>query len=1379
MDLNAHKRYLLGLIVLLMSAGLCQAQKTGPNNPDYCTVKQQSKDVNLRTGDVNFTLPLLHVPSPEGGFSMDLTYLSGITADQEASWVGLGWGMFPGAITRNVNGYPDDWNGNGIEYDMPSGTSSFTVVSNPAHNSYVTPGFQRIMGHSKSLLGFRKRTFFASEEGNYTAYGSLYMDAAKALGRSDNYGTYRDPDKLWDVYSIGTKGYGIEDIEDPQDEWDTGMDSENQIQRLHCLTFPNYDNYTIRTGLFHGSISPRIFKAVNLSGSINNSGDEGLMYYHHITKDDLSFAQDKVYFYPNNSHSSYFRVNSEDVEFPDPGDPKNPVGFYLDTTMVTKLPNEGREHYTDSAFFNYTDERVGTAIHIEYFLNSGLQSPSATVLEKGFIEASNFTRNSTSCPDDGIGAYTVTFQNGVRYHFSLPVYQLANETYMAKNTSNNKEFQLKRKQKYAYAWLLTAITGVDYEDRGDPGFDAADHGYWVSFDYLPKSNVSWNSYHPTCSNYYPHDSPDPNDSPDPYDSYFSGEKEIYYLQSIRTRSHIAKFYLQFNPESMGGKYLLDKIIVLKDHEPTAPSAFWADESQALLRAIKVIDFTYSLKSGNDNNFLSKVKIQGHKNVATTPSYNFSYYSYGTNATDNWGYLKDNPERYSLKSVEYPMGSKKEFEYEPDVYVKKVDFSSTNREVEGGGARLRKILLTDGTTPDTETLYTYNTTIELDDDEIEETSGCIFYEPFYDFGGLESGYGLPKYYTEYPLPEVSYSEVKVWNNWDENDGSYDHSISYAFFTGVDTRNWQETDVVNVVKEYNRGETIINGVNNDDYKVMRYIYSMHDNTSRIGSLLAMKRENSFGQLVTQTVMDYFSMWHPYVSSLEEETNIPYEGDLRQMDVVDLSDPVAGTRGESFFTRKRVDRSSAVDIWFLTVSNRVWHPTVTRGIITINQGLASRRLNKKIDFYTGKAVEVGSGKSGSVMKPAYRIDKYATMGPKTLNSSNSHQLLQVAETITLDADSNFLSNQITTWENDWACRELSGSEFVDGSLENFGYYRKHESWAWKGNLSSDGTFDNFYDKNVFAVVSEDKRFDWDEGLAAKENNLRNGWKKLGVSKRYNNKSTVMETKTLAGDYFAQKHDALEEQVIAGSQNATYLQFCYTGFENEKATGYATVKHYGNEVTGDSTKCFSRISSGTWAYERTFNGRTYDIVSGVVAHTGSFYLETSNHTSPMFRMEYDGDRGVRQGRYWASVWVHNNSDDDTELKLEFFNDDPRSLNSVTMKKSESNLVVDNWVQLNVYIDVPACATYDKLMLYVTTPSGTSAYIDDLRLQPVDAKVSANVFHQETGLKVAELGETNFAVKLEYDAKGEVTAVYKETLKYGFKKVSESDYNYARGVND
>ncbi|QKG55124.1 hypothetical protein [Hymenobacter sp. BRD67] len=57
---------------------------------------------------MTYNLPVLQVPGPETTFSLPLTYRAGIGVEQEASWVGLGWSMNPGAIVRSVNGYPDD-----------------------------------------------------------------------------------------------------------------------------------------------------------------------------------------------------------------------------------------------------------------------------------------------------------------------------------------------------------------------------------------------------------------------------------------------------------------------------------------------------------------------------------------------------------------------------------------------------------------------------------------------------------------------------------------------------------------------------------------------------------------------------------------------------------------------------------------------------------------------------------------------------------------------------------------------------------------------------------------------------------------------------------------------------------------------------------------------------------------------------------------------------------------------------------------------------------------------------------------------------------------------------------------------------------------------
>ena len=67
--------------------------------------------VNPSTGDFSYGIPVLEVPGPEGGFTINLGYAAGIRNEQQGSWVGLGWSLEGGAITRSVVGFPDDYNG--------------------------------------------------------------------------------------------------------------------------------------------------------------------------------------------------------------------------------------------------------------------------------------------------------------------------------------------------------------------------------------------------------------------------------------------------------------------------------------------------------------------------------------------------------------------------------------------------------------------------------------------------------------------------------------------------------------------------------------------------------------------------------------------------------------------------------------------------------------------------------------------------------------------------------------------------------------------------------------------------------------------------------------------------------------------------------------------------------------------------------------------------------------------------------------------------------------------------------------------------------------------------------------------------------------------
>ncbi|CAL2093963.1 RHS repeat domain-containing protein [Tenacibaculum sp. 190524A05c] len=108
------KKSFIAFVVLIVSVFSTQSLRAqGPNAPEAAAFEpvDATDMVNLLTGDFTYVLPLLNVPSPEGGYPLALSYHAGIAVEQEASWVGLGWSLNPGAINRSVVGIPDDWKG--------------------------------------------------------------------------------------------------------------------------------------------------------------------------------------------------------------------------------------------------------------------------------------------------------------------------------------------------------------------------------------------------------------------------------------------------------------------------------------------------------------------------------------------------------------------------------------------------------------------------------------------------------------------------------------------------------------------------------------------------------------------------------------------------------------------------------------------------------------------------------------------------------------------------------------------------------------------------------------------------------------------------------------------------------------------------------------------------------------------------------------------------------------------------------------------------------------------------------------------------------------------------------------------------------------------
>lgn len=100
----------LTAITLFGLAGASFALQGGPTQPDYAQFEPSGMQdmVSMQSGDFSYQIPLSDIPGPWGNYPLSLSYHAGISPQQEASWVGLGWSLNPGAISRDVRGVPDD-----------------------------------------------------------------------------------------------------------------------------------------------------------------------------------------------------------------------------------------------------------------------------------------------------------------------------------------------------------------------------------------------------------------------------------------------------------------------------------------------------------------------------------------------------------------------------------------------------------------------------------------------------------------------------------------------------------------------------------------------------------------------------------------------------------------------------------------------------------------------------------------------------------------------------------------------------------------------------------------------------------------------------------------------------------------------------------------------------------------------------------------------------------------------------------------------------------------------------------------------------------------------------------------------------------------------
>ncbi len=607
------------------------ALTSGPASPDASSFEpvDTSTMVNPVTGELVYNVPLMEVPGPEGSYPLSLSYHAGIGPEQESSWVGMGFTLNPGSITRSVNGFPDDWaniqasrrdywaggvttvTSVGVTVPMKFGTINLGLVQ--VSDTYQGVGYGWNAGVSFGIVkgspfsvsvGIGSNPFssgFSLTAGagfNYKGLGNVGVDASVGENNSVGISVSASYGIMGASLATGSGGFsfstiggnsglsnskeGIVSTEIRKSSlnlvlfsysktrtkyWTDETETSNIFGALNANSFIGLpipdnnvnDSYNLYEGSVLNGEVPELtqggaFPAFDgytvtgqgIGGAIRPYRFQGAMTKQNIYERTATTTK-KVVEYGNveeNTTGIGFRFvgdfsNSLLQEYPPFSPDASTIKHYIPPFSTVSAQEESSsfdryssitQNLTGSKSITYFQMRSDGAI----FANSGKSkfiAPNAS----GLNRTKHIGTIASGAPYRGIAGFAITNESGITYHYNLPAYNYDEETYQEnRKQTNGLRFNRQTKSAgYAYTWHLTAVTGPDYVDRGTIGvLDEADYGYWVSFDY-----GKWNdgfAWRTPTEGYM-------DNFDDNFRSVAMGKKEVYYLNSIRTRTHTALF----------------------------------------------------------------------------------------------------------------------------------------------------------------------------------------------------------------------------------------------------------------------------------------------------------------------------------------------------------------------------------------------------------------------------------------------------------------------------------------------------------------------------------------------------------------------------------------------------------------------------------------------------------------------------------------------------------------------------------------------------------------------------------------------------------------------------------------------------------------------
>jgi hypothetical protein len=313
---------------------------------------------------------------------------------------------------------------------------------------------------------------------------------------------------------------------------------------------PAYSNQTSSIS----SVGTHMNVGLNLSGSLSTAEGSGqkneIASWANEQNDDFDFTSTQSYFFRFMGDMGGYVSMAGDVsaETARLAEDKKGVEDYVPSFSETSLYKEIND-----------GEDVGRSSYIGYHTNEEMSNAYSCYSHREDIEEMVNRDNNTS----GIGEFAITNKDGNRYVYALPLYSKNEKNvsvgvdsdednvgdYLVYKDESDNERKLGQEISDAYAstYLITEITTPNYIDVDFDGPDKDDIGGWTKFNYTKKyggkgseNTDAWYHWRAPWSGliYQPNQY---SDSEDDLGSYSSGDKEICYLKTIETATHIAEF----------------------------------------------------------------------------------------------------------------------------------------------------------------------------------------------------------------------------------------------------------------------------------------------------------------------------------------------------------------------------------------------------------------------------------------------------------------------------------------------------------------------------------------------------------------------------------------------------------------------------------------------------------------------------------------------------------------------------------------------------------------------------------------------------------------------------------------------------------------------